>query len=177
MYSQGSAHRRGRVLAATLVVCLAAVALLVVPSIASAKGFDEFGYNRTARVFVGTCLSWGEDRLGSTGAAEAYCGTSVNDRLVMKWNRAWDECNEHGNDDAEYCGGAWLTNEWSGSFPGGSGETAHYKFIWIGSDGESSEYWQPGGEAIWGTYEWTLAHGTDAGGHWWWLHARPNGLG
>jgi len=177
MYRAAGTHTRVRTLVSTLAVAAAAVVLGVLPAVASAGGFDDAGYNRNARIFVGTCLSWGEDKLGSVAAAEAYCGPSLNDRLVMKWNRAWDECNEHGNDDATYCAGAWLTNEWNGKGRGGSGETAHYKFIWVGSAGEASEYWLPGGLPIWSNYEWTMAHGTDSGGHWWYAHARPNGFG
>jgi hypothetical protein len=158
---------------AATIACLAAL----LPATAVAGGFDEVGYNRTARIFSGTCLSWGADKLGSVAAAESYCGASLHDQLVMKWNKAWDECNKHGNDDAEYCAGAWLTNQWNGRFPGGSGETAFYKFIWVGSDLESSAYWRPGGVPIWTDYEWTMAQGSDESGHWWLVHARPNGFG
>jgi len=156
------------------------VALLgVVPAMAQAaggKGFDKYGYNKTARVFVGTCLSWYEGKYGSGG--EAYCGAYSNDRLVMKWNKTWDECNAHGNDDATYCAGAMLTNEWNGKVRGGSGEVWHYKIIWVGSEGEDSPYWRSGGALVWNNYEELMSQGISEGGnHESLVHATPNGFG
>jgi hypothetical protein len=158
------------------------VALLgVVPGMAQAaggKGFDQYGYNDAARVFVGTCVSWAEAGGQTTTQAEAYCGAYSNDRLVMKWNKAWDECNAHGYDNATYCAGAMLTNEWNGNVTGGSGETAHDKIIWVGSEGAESTYWRPGGYLIWGNYEVIMEQGMTAEHvHWVVAHATPNGFG
>lgn len=167
------------------IVMLAAVAALAISGIASTaasaseRGFDQYGYNDTARIFVGTCRSWGEGKYGWTQAqAEAYCGASSNDQLVMKWNKAWDECNENGYENPEYCAGAMLTNEWNGQVPGGSGETFHYKIVWVGSAGEGSSYWRAGGELVWGNYEVLMAQGTNSEGvHEFLVHATPNGFG
>lgn len=103
--------------------------------------------------------------------------TYANDRLVMKWNAAWDACNAAGGDDPASCAGAWTTNEWNGMVPGGSGMTDHYKVIWVGSLGEASPYWAVGGYSVWGNYEVVMDQGTDSTGHFWFALATPNGLG
>lgn len=131
----------------------AVAAIALVPTVGAAgntNGFDEYGYNRTARVFVGTCKSWAEQK--NLDVAEA-CGTYVNDSLVMKWNKAWDECNAAGSNDEAACADAWLNQTWNGKKPNGSGETYGAKTIWVGSKGESSPYWQDGGYLLWGNYE------------------------
>src|SRR5450756_990472 len=58
------------------------------------KGFDEFGYNDAARVFVG--LADGVDRKldGLVWGDPTY----AKDHLVMKWNKAWDDCNANSSD-------------------------------------------------------------------------------
>lgn len=154
-------------------------ALPVVAQAAGGKGFDEYGYNDSARIFVGTGSSWCQGKLGWTKEqCDAYLAPYGSDQLVMKWNKAWDECNEAGNDDASACAGATLTNEWNGNIPGGSGETEHFKCIWVGSEGEASIYWQPGGYVIWGNYEAIMDQGMEAGHvHWVAAHATPNGFG
>lgn len=156
------------------------LALLVTPAFAAKpadNGFDEFGYNNTARVFVGTCLSWAEAGGMSRADASTYCGVYSSDKLVMKWNAAWDACNANGYDDPIYCLGAWTSNEWNGAVPGGSGEVWHYKDIWVGSAGEDSLYWLPGGYSIWGNYEVVMDQGTSDGVHFWGTRATPNGYG
>ena len=143
------------------------------PRPSSEKGFDKYGYNDSARIFFGTCGSWAE----AGGQDPSACGVYANDKLVMKWNRAWDECNEAGYDTASICASAMLTNEWNGKVPGGSGETSHDKIIWVGSEGEESPYWREGGYLIWGNYEVIMEQGTSAAGHWWTAHAISNGFG
>jgi len=117
------------------------------PSLAKG-GFDEFGYNDTARNFVGTCVSWHMGKLGSTTEqAEAYCGDYSYDKLVMKWNAEWDRGNEEGwTDEDGY--DAWLNNQWIGTTPGGSGETWRYMIAW---DKGCADSGVPSGEAIKGT--------------------------
>ncbi len=139
-----------------------------------AGGFDDYGYNETAGIFRG--LADGVDRnLDGKVWGEA---TWANDLLVMKWNQAWDDCNEAGNADADACAGAWTDNEWNGAVPGGSGQVWHYKIIWVGSAGESSPYWQPGGYLVWNNYEVLMDQGVDFNSgpaHLWFAHATPNG--
>jgi hypothetical protein len=142
-------------------------------------GFDEFGYNNSARVFVGTGSSWCQGKLGmSKTDCDDYMGAYANDQLVMKWNAAWDACNDAGNNDVDACLGATLTNEWNGNVPGGSGETEHFKCIWVGSEGESSPYYRDGGYVIWNNYEAIMDQGKYADHtNWVAAHALPSGFG
>ncbi len=148
------------------------MASFAVPALA-AGGFDQYGYNDTARVFVGTGASWSL----AEGLQADYLGIYANDNLVMKWNAQWDNCNAANNDQASSCLGATLTNEWNGMIPNGSGDTEHFKAIWVGSLGEKSPYWQPGGYLIWGSYEALMDQGMVNGIHTVWAHAIPNGFG
>jgi hypothetical protein len=136
-----------------------------------AAGFDEFGYNYQARIFVGKAD--GVDRV----LDEKVWGdpTYANDWLVMKWSKGWDDARFHG---APWGPDAWLTNEWNGAVPGGSGEVWHYKIIWVGKELEDSPYWREGGYPIWGEFEVIMDQGT------WSDHtheilalATPNGFG
>ncbi len=141
-------------------------------------GFDEFGYNTNAHVFVGTGSSWCQGKLGwNASTCDAYMGVYANDHLVMKWNAAWDACNAAGNDNATACVGAKLTNEWNGMVPGGSNETEHVKIIWVGSEGNQSQYWRPGGYLIWNNYEAIMDQGMMDHTRWVSAHALPNGFG
>jgi hypothetical protein len=137
---------------------------------AAAAGFDEFGYNYTARVFVGAAD--GSDRMldGMVWGDPTY----ANDHLVMKWSKAWDDARFHGG---AWTPDAWVDNEWNGMVTGGSGETDHDKIIWVGSALESSPYWRDGGFAIWGEFEVILEQGVVGGVHSWLAHAVPTGYG
>lgn len=159
-----------------LLICI----LGVKPMFAADKGFDEFGYNRTANNFNGTGWSWCMGKVGDEDWCQAYLGDYANDHLVMKWNEAWDSCNAAGNDDETACLGAWTTNHWNGMMPDGSESNWVYKYIWVGSEGEDSPYWVEGGYSIWGSYEVILDQGKDPSygdGHIVFAHATPNGLG
>jgi len=148
-------------------------------------GFDEFGYNRSARVFVGTGESWAMGKLGLTHeAAESYMGAYAHDRVVMKWNAEWDRGNDEAWLNPPYA--AWCTNEWNGmsglewggGLTEGSGETWHYKIIWIESphglpDGTPLP---DGGYTIWGQFEVVMSHGNVDGEHFWEARAKPAGL-
>ena len=134
------------------------------------KGFDEFGYNYNARVFVGPAD--GVDR--SLDGAVWGDPTYAHDRLVMKWSKAWDKARFHGG---EWNCNAWETNEWNGMVPDGSGETWHYKIVWVGSELEDSPCWRDGGYPIWGQFEVIMSHGTFANEHFWETHAIPTGFG
>jgi hypothetical protein len=140
---------------------------------ANTGGFDQYGYNNTARVFVGSAD--GVDRIldGKVWGDPTY----ANDHLVMKWNAQWDACNAAGNNSVAACLGAWTDNEWNGNVTGGSRTTEHYKIIWVGSEGTSSKYWLAGGYLVWGSYEVIMDQGTFNGSHSWFAHATPNGYG
>ena len=105
--------------------------LLLGATAVSAAGFDQYGYNETARIFNG--LADGIDRnLDGT-----YFGntTYANDKIVMKWNGEWDRGNDEGWSNPPYA--AWIDNEWNGK-KGGSGSVWHYKIPWVGSCGAES---------------------------------------
>lgn len=150
--------------------------LLFLPSTAAADpgsgkgGFDEFGYNYGARLFVGPAD--GVDRIldGKVWGDPTY----ANDHLVMKWSEAWDKARFNGG---EWTCGAWETNEWNGKVPGGSGEIWHYKIVWVGSELENSPCWRDGGYLIWGQFEVIMSHGTVMNEHFWDAHAVPTGFG
>lgn len=162
---------------------LALTALFITPAFADKPddvGFDEFGYNRKARNFVGTCLSWGMGKYGwDEVQATAYCGDYSNDKLVMKWNSEWDRGNLTGWSEEPY--DAWLDNEWNGMVPGGSGETWHYKIAWdqgCASGGlPSSEALKGTASCIWGPFAMLQSHGTAGGEHIWDVLLNPAGYG
>ena len=140
------------------------------------KAFDQYGYNEQARIFNGPAD--GVDRI----LDDKVWGdpTYAKDKLVMKWNKTWDTCNDAGNNSEEACAGAWLNNEWNGVAPGGSQEVWHYKIIWVGSTGEQSEHWRDGGYLIWGSYEVLMDQGVyrDNGPvHLFGTRSTPNGYG
>ncbi|KKS95114.1 MAG: hypothetical protein UV71_C0012G0035 [Microgenomates group bacterium GW2011_GWC1_43_13] len=111
---------------------LVVLILVIVPAttaFAGGNGFDQYGYNDNGNIFNGPASGW-----CLAGGQAANCmGVYSNDNLIMKWNEAWDACNDAGNNDPAVCAGAWTSNEWNGAFPGGSGEVWHYKIIWVGA--------------------------------------------
>ncbi len=156
---------------ALAIVLVSAPAALAAPG--SATGFDQYGYNYRARIFVGAAD--GVDRVldGKVWGDPTY----ANDHLVMKWSKAWDEARFNG---AAWSPDAWTTNEWSG--PQGSGSVWHYKIIWVGATLSASPYWRPGGYPIWGEFEVIMDQGVDPAFcspqvHCWFALATPNGLG
>lgn len=159
-----------------IVASFVMLAALVVPAFAAQppdKGFNQFGYNYQARVFIGAADGVDKVLDGMVWGDPTY----ANDHLVMKWNAAWDACKAAGNNSVDACLGAWTDNEWNGNVSGGSGTTDHYKIIWIGSAGESSPYWVAGGYLVWGSYEVIMDQGTDTTGHFWAAHGIPTGYG
>ena len=142
---------------------------------ASDNGFDEWGYNRTARIFSGTGMSWCMEK----GSTEAACLTSLGvyayDKLVMKWNAEWDRGNDEGWTNPPY--DAWENNEWNGKVPDGSGSVWHYKIVWVGDCVEDPSLVPEGGYCIWGQFATIMDQGTDAGVHTWIAHALPSGYG
>jgi len=162
-----------------LKLLLGVAAFLLVASPVLAKGgFDEFGYNYQARIFVGPAD--GVDRVldGKLWGDPTY----AKDHLVMKWSKAWDDARFSG---APWTSDAWEDNEWNGKVPGGSGEVWHYKIIWVGPELGNSPYWREGGYPIWGQFEVIMDQGVsetnycgpNGGGHQWCAHAIPTGYG
>lgn len=155
------------------IIFFVAVFAFIASPAKAAGGFDQYGYNDTARIFVG--LADGVDRnLDGTVWGDP---TYANDHLVMKWNKAWDTCNDNGYTDPKFCLGAWTTNEWNGMNPDGSQSNWHYKIIWVGPLAEASPYWVDGGYSVWGNYETISDHGVDPSGHQVYAKGIPNELG
>lgn len=155
-----------------------ALALVVVSAFAAQptdKGFDSAGYNDTARIFNGTGWSWCMDKVGDATWCTNYLGTSANDKIVMKWNAAWDACNTYNTPLA--CAGAWTSNEWNG-MKDGSDSVWHYKIVYVGpcTDGQVVD---GGGYCIWGQYSVLMDQGVykDDGHVWSAPHGIPNGYG
>lgn len=139
------------------------------------NGFDEFGYNRTARIFNGTAWNWCMGKVGNEAWCTSYLGIYAQDKLVMKWNAEWDHGNKDGWTDDHY--DAWENNQWNGKVPGGSGEVWHYKIVWVGPCGKDGTPLDNGGYCLWGQFEVLADHGTADGVHTWLTHATPNGYG
>jgi hypothetical protein len=154
-------------LGAAVLVLLA----LVAPAFGKTNsGFDQYGYNYQARLF--NAKADGVDRLldGNVWGDPTY----GNDRLVMKWSKAWDDARFRG--EAWNCD-AWEDNEWNGKVTGGSGETWHYKIVWVGPELEESSCWREGGQPIWGQFEVTFSQGNAGEGHIWETLTKPSGYG
>ena len=149
----------------------ATAALLVsaVPALA-AGGFDQFGYNYQARVFVGKADGVDRNLDGTVWGDSTY----ANDHLVMKWSKGWDDARFNG---AAWGPDAWEDNEWSGMNPDGSGWTEHVKIVWVGPELEQSQYWRAGGYPIWGEFEVLMDQGMSPDGFYSYAHALPNGYG
>ncbi len=162
-----------------LVISVLFLVMIVPPAGAdhNVPGFDAFGYNYKAKVFVGEAD--GVDRIldGKVWGDATY----ALDHLVMKWSTAWDEARFHG---ASWTLEAWVDNEWNGKVPGGSGETWHYKIQWVGTCTDGTVF-PDGGYCIWGQFEVIMDQGVsdtdycypNKGGHQFCGLAIPNGFG
>jgi len=159
-----------------IIAFLVGSASLLVVSVAFAAGggFDQFGYNRTARIFNGTGSSWCLDR----GADQNCMGIYSPDKLIMKWNAEWDRGNDEDWANPPYR--AWEDNEWNGNTKDGSGAVWHYKIVWVGPCGADYTPLANGGYCIWGQFETLMDQGKDPNigpGHMWFAHANPTGYG
>lgn len=139
-------------------------------TLALAAGFDEFGYNYRAGMFVGPADGVDRKLDGKVWGDPSY----ANDHVVMKWSKAWQDAKFNG---APWTPDAWEDNEWNGRVPGGSGEVWHYKIIWVGPLLQQSAHWRDGGYAIWGQFEVIMSHGSIWGVHIWDCIASPAGYG
>lgn len=151
--------------------------VMVVPALAvqpTNKGFDQYGYNNTARIFNGTGSSWCLAR----GASEDCLGIYSPDKLVMKWNAEWDRGNAEGWTDPNGYD-AWENNEWNG-MRNGSEAVWHYKIVWVGDYIANPSLIPAGGYGIWGQFAVLMDQGKDPSygpGHIWFAKANPNGYG
>ena len=145
-------------------------------SLAAVGGFDQYGYNDTARLFNGTGSSWCQAK----GMVADCLGIYSPDKLVMKWTSDWDRGNAEGWEEPPYYS-AWTDNEWNGKgVKDGSGAVWHYKIKWVGSCGADLAPLPDGGYCIWGQFEVVMDQGQDPNlgpGHIWFTKATPNGYG
>jgi hypothetical protein len=149
-----------------------ALVLFAVAGVAlAAGGFNQFGYNYDARIFVGNADGIDKVLDGKVWGDTTY----ANDKLVMKWNSEWDRGNAEKWKNPPY--DAWEDNEWNGRAKGGSGEVWHYKIVWVGPLLANSPYWRAGGYPIWGQFEVVMDQGSNDSGHTWYAKAIPNGYG
>jgi len=158
------------IFAGTLVAGLALVAGVVL----AAGGFDQYGYNDTARIFNGTGESWSLAK----GLPANYLGIYAPDKLVMKWNAEWDRGNAENWANPPY--DAWENNEWNGNVKDGSGAVWHYKIKWVGDYSADPSLIPEGGYGIWGQFAVIMDQGKDPSfgpGHLWFAHAIPTGYG
>lgn len=137
-------------------------------------GFDQYGYNRTARIFSGPVSGWCDYKYNDPNCL----GSWSNDRLVMKWNAEWDRGNDENWSHPPYA--AWENNEWNG-MNGGSGEVWHYKIVWVGDcnlDGNpnTNDLLPDGGYCIWGQFEAIFDHYVGQNNNWW-AKVAPAGYG
>lgn len=116
-------------------------------------GFDQFGYNYQARLFVGTYDS--SDRVLDGTYWGDNTGGYADDVLIMKWSDDWlsnQDCTgdhklDRGIPGAYGISRGWLTNQNNGDYDsdGNGTQDAHYtyfaKIVWTG----------PGGP-LWGEY-------------------------
>ncbi|MCR4305848.1 MAG: hypothetical protein NUV73_02065 [Candidatus Daviesbacteria bacterium] len=144
-------------------------------------GFDEFGYNETARNFVGTGSSWCQGKLHKSKAyCDTYMGVYADDKLVMKWNAEWDRGNDEGwSDPNGYA--AWTDNEWNGR-ANGSGEIWHYKIAWDRGCAlnkiPSGTAAKGGAYCLWGPFAMLQSQGSGADKvHYWDVLLKPAGYG
>lgn len=161
-----------RIFMPLVVLALMLSVLAVQP--ASAGGFDEFGYNDVAGIFVGPAD--GVDRVldGKVWGDPTY----ANDLLIMKWNSEWDRGNDENWSNPPY--DAWENNEWNGAVPGGSGSVWHYKIGWVGDCAADPTLVPEGGYCIWGQFAVLMDQGVDLTSgpmHLWYAHASPAGYG
>lgn len=140
----------------------------------SPHGFDEWGYNRTARIFNGTAWDWCMEQNDDETYCEESLGNYGADHLVMKWNAEWDRGNAENWANPPY--DARLSNLWVGNGKGRSGEVSHYKIVWVGPCDADSVF-PNGGYCVWGQFEVIMDMGVDKGEHYWFAHATPTGYG
>lgn len=164
-----------------LIVGVAAGAIMfgamAVPAFA-AGGFDQYGYNYTARIFNGNGYQWCAGKYGwTTAQCDAYLGVYAPDKIIMKWNAEWDRGNAENWASPPY--NAWTDNEWNGK-KDGSGQIWHYKIVWVGDYGTDPNLIPDGAYGIWGQFAVIMDQGTDPNigpGHEWFAHASPAGYG
>lgn len=162
-------------------IAITIAAILIIASVipvSAGTGFDEYGYNDTARLFNGTGESWSLAK----GLPADYLGAYAKDKLVMKWNAEWNRGNAEGWVNGPYK--AWETNEWNGvGVEGGSGAVWHYKIIWVGdyvADPSLIPDAEDGAYGIWGQFAVIMDQGVDPAlgpGHLFFAKASPNGFG
>jgi len=149
-----------------LFILILLAGLVCISPVAAKGGFDQYGYNYQARIFVGP--SDGYDRILNNDPIYG------NDHLVMKWSKEWDDARFH---NGTWGPGAWVSNEWNGKVEGGSGDSEHCKIVWYGPCSEGVRL-EDGGVCIWGQFKIIMdQYSYSDGTHDWITRVSPNGYG
>ena len=163
-------HHHSLIILLSVALVVFSLFILFIRNNSADKAFDQYGYNYKARIFNEVADGIDRNIDGTVWGDPTY----ANDRVVMKWSKAWDDARFNGK---PWTPDAWEDNEWNGKVPGGSGEIWHYKIVWVGPELEASPYWREGGDPIWGEFEVIFSQGTVANEHFWETHASPAGYG
>lgn len=142
-------------------------------------GFDRFGYNYQAHLFVGTYDS--SDRT-IDGTYWGQTGDFVDDKLSMKWSNDWlsnQDCTgdsklDRGPDGASR---GWMTNHVNGDYLDGDGNVQQFtdfiKIVWVGPGGPLwnefeivQEVWNDPAGGYHGLYNKIAAPGFGLNDHW-----------
>lgn len=164
-------HLHPKIIALIVIGLVLLAAIAVFAKNNGEGGFDEFGYNKTARIFEGKADGADRNLDGTLWGDPTY----GNDHLKMNWNAEWDRGNREGWAKPPYR--AWLDNNWNGKVQGGSGEVWQYKIVWNGPCGANGASLDSGGYCIWGQFAVILSQGTVDNQHFWDAHAHPAGFG
>lgn len=124
------------------------------------NGFDEYGYNYGANLFVGPYDWYDRDKEGGWAGPEYHYIT-----LVMKWSDNWWSENKEGS---------WCTNHQYGTEEDGTHWTYFCKIVYTGEYHDYGWVYPDGGWAIWGYYEVIQEVYSGYGCY---THAKPTGLG
>jgi len=91
----------------TRLCLMATIAVMAATLIPVHAGFNEWGYNYTARLFNGWLGQWQEYAWHRrSGIPEHWTGWTDDAYLVMKWSKDWIP-------QADEPVGAWCTNHWT----------------------------------------------------------------
>jgi len=138
-------------------------ALLIPTIVYAAGGFDEWGYNYTAKLFNGMYCDY-HPSVRPGGANHDSCMASFgNVNLEMKWNDAWlskydrdgdGSLDRHYGFDSYIGSGAWTTNHMSEQYIGDDGKKHTWVYFTkiVAKPTEDYDCAANGGAQIWGDF-------------------------
>lgn len=148
------------IITTSVVIGLVLSTTIAFASQTTGNGFNQYGYNNTARLFNGTLNQWCLKKgITDSTVCGSYGFGSANDKLVMKWNAEWDRGNAEGWSNPPY--NAWTNNEFNGNVKDGSGFVWHYKIVWVGEYVSDPTLIPSGAYGIWGQFAVIMDQGID----------------